>query len=251
LQYPEIVMLPQTATIARVPPLPIEDLNLVLTQTAALWEEMRGQSLFLAGGTGFFGCWLLESFCHINRNLNLQANVTVLTRDPEAFLAKCPHLANESALVFVKGDIRDFGFPEGNFRYIIHAATETSTEATAAAQLDLLSSITRGTEHLLRFASSRGTSKFLLTSSGAVYGRQPSDMPTEKGNGWRNCYAPFMVPATASNVRSPGAGLSAVRIFGWIATSQSETSSRMHLRVAIFESPVMARRGVLTCMLPI
>jgi nucleoside-diphosphate-sugar epimerase len=162
--------------MARAQPLQIEDLNLVLTQTASLWEEMRGQSLFLAGGTGFFGCWLLESFCHINRSLDLRANVAVLTRSPEAFLTKCPHLAAEPALVFVKGDIRDFRFPKGDFRYVLHAATETSTEPTAESQINLLASITAGTERLLQFAAERGTRKFLLTSSGAVYGRQPFDI---------------------------------------------------------------------------
>ena len=160
-----------------VPPLPLEDLNLVLAETAPLWEEMRAQSLFIAGGTGFFGCWLLESFCHINRALDLQARATVLTRNPEAFRAKCPHLALEPVLTFLSSDLRDFAFPEGDFQYVIHAATETSTEPTVQAQLNLLDSITRGTERLLQFASVRGTHKFLLTSSGAVYGRQPSHIP--------------------------------------------------------------------------
>ncbi len=167
-------MMPRTLS---APPLPQKDLHWILDQTAPLWEEMRGQSLFLAGGTGFFGCWLLESFCHINKALGLRASATVLTRNPEAFLAKCPHIAGETAVSLLAGDIRDFPFPVGNFPYVIHAATETTTGPLAESQLNLLGSIADGTERLLQLASVRGTRKFLLTSSGAVYGSQPYHIP--------------------------------------------------------------------------
>jgi dTDP-glucose 4,6-dehydratase len=87
-------------------PLSMIDLDLVLAQTQELWEEMRGQRVFITGGTGFFGCWLVESFCHVNRALELGARATVLTRDPARFAAKCPHLAGDSAITLHAGDVR-------------------------------------------------------------------------------------------------------------------------------------------------
>ena len=71
-------------------PLSMADLDLVLAQTRELWEEMRGQRVFITGGTGFFGCWLVESFCHVNRALGLGASATVLTRDPAKFAGEVP-----------------------------------------------------------------------------------------------------------------------------------------------------------------
>ncbi len=167
---------PRSSSVTTAPRLALEDLQLVLAQTAPLWEEMRGQCLFVSGGTGFFGCWLLESFCHINRSLGLGARAVVLTRDPETFRAKCPHLAAEAAICLIPGDVREFPFPEGDFPYVVHAATETSTGPIIEAQRNLLDSITRGTQRMLQFGSERGTQKFLFVSSGAVYGRQPIEM---------------------------------------------------------------------------
>jgi nucleoside-diphosphate-sugar epimerase len=158
------------------PPLPAQDLDLVLDQTRDLWEEMRGQRLFITGGTGFFGCWLVESFCHANQQLALNANVTVLSRDPAKFLAKCPHLAGNPALALHAGDVRDFASPLGKYRCIIHAATKTTATPDGDDPLDMFSTIIAGTERTLRFAAECKAEKFLLTSSGAVYGRQPADM---------------------------------------------------------------------------
>jgi dTDP-glucose 4,6-dehydratase len=159
--------------VRKVSPL---DLELVLSHTAPLWGEMRGQSLFLTGGTGFFGCWLVESFCYINRLLGLGAEMTILTRDPEAFAQKCPHLASDPAVTLHAGDVRNFVFPDREYRCVIHAATETRARKTEEAPLEMLSTIIAGTERTLQFAATHQTEKFLLTSSGAVYGRQPAGM---------------------------------------------------------------------------
>ena len=70
------------------------DLNHVLTYTRDLWDELRGQRIFITGGTGFFGCWLLESFAWANDKLNLDASALVLTINPETFEKKASHLYN-------------------------------------------------------------------------------------------------------------------------------------------------------------
>ena len=121
--------------------LPQQDLELILEHTAPFWEEVRGQRIFLTGGTGFFGCWLVESFCHINQALNLSARMVVLTRNPAAFTAKCPHLTENAALVLHEGDVRSFTFPEGEFGYVVHAATDTSAKAVAEVPLHTFSTI--------------------------------------------------------------------------------------------------------------
>jgi dTDP-glucose 4,6-dehydratase len=153
-------------------PVSRRDLESILSQTAQLWEPMRGQRLFLTGGTGFFGCWLLESFLYANHALSLGASVVALTRSPERFREKAPHLANDPAVHLLAGDIRSFIFPDGDFQHVIHAATDTSAQAAEDPAL-LFSSIIDGTRRVLDFAAAHGTRRLLLVSSGAVYGAQP------------------------------------------------------------------------------
>jgi dTDP-glucose 4,6-dehydratase len=155
---------------------PAQDLDHVLDHTAGLWEEMRGGRLFITGGTGFFGVWLLETFRRANERLGLGARAVVLTRDAAAFRRRAPHLAGGDALHFHEGDVRTFPFPDGEFSHVIHAATPSGAQATEDDRLALLDTIVEGTRRTLEFARQRGARKLLFTSSGAVYGRQPPDL---------------------------------------------------------------------------
>lgn len=153
-----------------------KDLDHILEHTAELWEEVRGGNIFITGGTGYFGCWLLESFIWVNNQLNLNARATVLSRNSDAFVARAPHLANNPSVHLVKGDVRSFEFPKGEFRFVIHAATEASEKLNQENPLLMFETIVEGTRRTLEFARTNGTRKFLLTSSGAVYGKQPAGM---------------------------------------------------------------------------
>ena len=153
-----------------------QDLDHILNHTRDLWDELRGQRIFITGGTGFFGCWLLESLIWANEKLNLDAQATVLTRSPDAFRVKAPHLAGNEAVTLLSGDVRTFDFPKKSFSHIIHAATESSTKLNDENPLLMLDTIIEGTRHTLDYAKACGARKFLLTSSGAVYGKQPPEL---------------------------------------------------------------------------
>jgi dTDP-glucose 4,6-dehydratase len=162
-----------------------EDLAHILSHTQRLWEQMRGRKIFVTGGTGFFGRWLLESFAHANDALGLEAEMVVLSRNPTGFTSKAPLLANHPAIAFVSGDVRSItvrevaeqlGVSGLAFDFVIHAATEANAQLNANNPLLMLDTIVDGTRSALRLARGTGAKRFLLTSSGAVYGTQPSEL---------------------------------------------------------------------------
>ncbi len=152
------------------------DLDHILEHTREDWEELRGQRIFITGGTGFFGCWLLESFIWANERLKLEAQAVVLTRDAANFQRKVPHLALHPSITSHEGDVQSFEFPTGNFSHLIHAATDASATLNVTQPMAMLDTIVNGTRRVLDFAAQCETRRFLLTSSGAVYGKQPSDL---------------------------------------------------------------------------
>lgn len=156
-----------------VKPLPLEDLEHVLEHTRPHWELLREKRLFVTGATGFFGMWLLETFAFANAQLDLGAELVGLTRDSEGFSAKAPHLVKNPAITLHQGDVRNFEFPAGKFSHVIHAG---STSSAPVPHREMLDTIIQGTTRTLDFAVSAGVRRFLFVSSGAVYGKQPSDM---------------------------------------------------------------------------
>lgn len=148
-----------------------DDLDHVLARTRGVWDEFRGGRLFLTGGTGFFGKWLLESFAWANVKLSLGARAVVLTRDAAAFRARAPHIAAYPCLDFHEGDVRSFAAPAGRFTHVIHAATPSAFNDEDPETM--LVQAFQGTRRVLDFACEGGGAKVLFTGSGAVYGRQP------------------------------------------------------------------------------
>ena len=153
-----------------------DDLDHVLARAGGLWEELRGGRVFMTGGTGFFGCWLLETLLWANDHLTLNASAVVLTRDARGFGQKAPHLASHPAVTLHAGDVRTFDGPAGAFTHIIHAATDSPTVTDSDDRLRKFDTIVEGARRTLQFARQSGATRFLLTSTGSVYGRQPPEL---------------------------------------------------------------------------
>ena len=154
--------------------------------------------ILITGGTGFFGKSILDYRLR-HPGFLADAEITILSRHPDAFIEANPALANQPGLSFIAGDVRTcsttnftnftnyegarpsetpnscnscnswLNTPPPHFDTIIHAATPA---VTTLSDEEMYSTIVDGTRNVLSLAKSCGATRILFTSSGAVYGPQ-------------------------------------------------------------------------------
>ncbi|MBT6440743.1 MAG: NAD(P)-dependent oxidoreductase [Flavobacteriales bacterium] len=133
--------------------------------------------ILLTGGTGFLGVALLKYWCNVVCEGHVFPHVFVLSRDPSSFLRKNPEFLNHHWLSFHTGNILDpatLPFDE-SFTQILHAATD-STLGPQLTPRTRFQNIVDGTRNILDLAVKVRAERFLLTSSGAVYGTQTNSL---------------------------------------------------------------------------
>lgn len=171
-----------------IAPVSTTDLDEVLRLTTpSVWVGLREQSLFITGGTGFVGRWLLECLLHAEREMNLGLSLTVLTRDPDKFIAASGHLATAPAVTLVRGDVLDFEFPTGSFSSVIHAALPVAPPESANGELQRIAEA--GARRVCEFAAASRARRLLHVSSGAVYGAQRAPGPLAEDTTWNEADA--------------------------------------------------------------
>lgn len=210
-----------------------DDIQLMLKEGSPSFKILSGKSIFITGGTGFFGKWLLEGFQAANRLQNLNISISVLSRDPSNFIKMHPYLSE--GIEFIKGDIKSFQFPKRKFDYIIHAATEASATLNANEPDKMLDDIIEGGKRILEFARTNGVKNILHTSSGAVYGTQPTDIDLMPENS-------LLAPATTQTTSAYGEGKRVVELLGRIY-NQKYGINFLNARCYAFAGPYLPLDG--------
>jgi nucleoside-diphosphate-sugar epimerase len=136
-------------------------------------EQLRNGRVFITGGTGFVGTWLVSALRQADLLLALNLDVTVLTRNPIHYQEREPALADWVTLM--QGDIAEV--PRlGTFDAAIHTATPASAALIDDEPELMRTTIVAGMRSVIAALESSGPIPFLFTSSGAIYGPQPSDL---------------------------------------------------------------------------
>ena len=177
------------------PPLLAGDICHIIDHTCGMWDGLRGKTILLTGGSGFLGTWLVESFCAANTAHRLGASMIVISREPERFRHRLPHLANRGDLLVMQGDITSLDLALARCDFVIHAAGETGLRREPVSDEVIYESLVTGTAGIAKLAAEMSVEAFLLLSSGAVYGdSQGSQIP------WRESQ-PYAVTGRTAYMR--------------------------------------------------
>lgn len=178
-----------------VPAYPVDDLDFVLEQSPEFWSRFSGARLMITGGTGFIGSWLLQVLQHANDRLGSRLELVVLTRDPDLARRRHPGLFVRSDTALIRGDVCQALPRLGPLDLCVHAATDVGDPSKAGNPLCQFDSIVGGTRRVLDLAQNCGVKRFLLLSSGAVYGPQPVNL--ERLREFDTCAPSPLLPAQA------------------------------------------------------
>ena len=134
-------------------------------------ESLRGKTVFITGGTGFFGIWMISALLSIKHRLGGDLRLILLSRSPEKFLQAHADQHFERWVEFVRGDVRDFKLNRAQrVTHLVHMATTNADETFAGEdQLKKLNVLYEGTLNLLEQCG-ESLESALFTSSGVAYG---------------------------------------------------------------------------------
>jgi nucleoside-diphosphate-sugar epimerase len=186
------------------------------------WRALAGQRILVTGGTGFVGKWLLATLLDADEAFGLDCRVTVLSRNPAAFLRDWPEMS--ARVEWVRGDVRALAPGAGYFDVVVHAATDVVRHASPE---DIFTTCLDGTRQVLRFARVTGATRLLLVSSGAVYGQLPPGMTHVPES-----YLGGPDPLAAASAYGEGK-----RAAEWLATNAKNVTSAYIARVFSLVGP--------------
>jgi len=151
-----------------------EDVCDVIAGRQHILDPLRQRHIFITGGSGFLGTWIVEVMAYLNEQHGFGTRITVYSRQSRSLLARAPHLRDYGWLQFQDGDVRYLAEIPRDVAFVVHAAAITDRRLFASCPSLVAETNSIGTARVLKAALLLDSlEKFVLLSSGLVYGSQP------------------------------------------------------------------------------
>lgn len=140
--------------------------------------------LLITGGTGFWGKNVLNTLLQDVFFIDYFDDIMILSRNVTKFKRDYPEFCSPK-FTLIEGDVRHFECERTDIHYILHLATDASKDLNDNRPLEMMDTVINGTKHVLELAAKQTQLKrFLMASSGAVYGDIPDDIDGVKEEQW-------------------------------------------------------------------
>jgi nucleoside-diphosphate-sugar epimerase len=174
-----------------------EDLALIAAADLP-WHLFEKKTVLISGANGFLPAYMVESLLRRNEvDKSLQVKVIALVRNQKKAFTRFAAYRERHDLEFIVQDVCEPVVTDHKVDYVIHAASPASPKQFGLDPVGTMAANLQGTQNLLRFARDQEAERFLLFSSGEVYGEvSAANIPTkEDAYGYldpmalRSCYA--------------------------------------------------------------
>lgn len=131
-------------------------------------EGLKDKHLFIFGGTGFIGLWVISLIKILNQKYNLNIRVTSLSR---GFSNRelIDYFYNSSNFTLIKSDVRNFSEIPKDVSHILILASDPNLRFTASFPFDSLTTIGGGVSNILKMSEKlEKIEKICFLSSGLV-----------------------------------------------------------------------------------
>lgn len=156
--------------------LELDDVKFIC-ESSYKWDNLKGKTVFISGGTGFIGSLIVEILKYRNRHYGNNIKIIVCSRHKNTV---------EDCVKYVKHDISlPINFNE-KLDFIIHLASNTHPAQYSNDPVGTITTNVFGAYNLLKLANEHG-SRFLLASSVEIYGNGDGRLIDENYCGYINC----------------------------------------------------------------
>jgi nucleoside-diphosphate-sugar epimerase len=148
-----------------------------ITSLPLNWEELSEKSVLVTGSTGLIGTVLTDVLMLLNHILGLNMKVYAGYRNAQYLHERFGQYSKDELFFPIHIELERSIKSKITFNYIIHAASNADPKSFFVDPVGTMATNFLGVYHLLKYATGHGLIRFLLVSTGEVYGRQPSIIP--------------------------------------------------------------------------
>ena len=149
-----------------------EDLENIINDSNIPWSSLDGKNILVTGATGLIGSSVVNALLYYGLNTTRPPFVYALVRNPEKADSVFERQKKECGeqLHFIVADVKDRFELLPQIDYVIHCASQTSSQSFVHEPVETLNTSILGTMNILEFAREKQVKGLVYLSSMEVYG---------------------------------------------------------------------------------
>ena len=151
----------------------LEDMEKLVSVYGDRFNKLKDSTILVTGANGMITTWLSEFLMYLadRHNIRLYLQCRNLEKAKKAY----ERYLDRKSFHLVSFNFENNEIPDICFDYILHAASPAGTKYFMETPVDVIRPNAVGTWHLLQYARKTGIKKFLIFSSGSIYGEGGTD----------------------------------------------------------------------------